>query len=92
MANNNILHKDGETFFFADFFTKKESEIYFNNLLNEIAWKQEPIIIFGKKIMQPRLTAWYGDEGKSYRYSGISSRPLKSHIIHNCRVFEDKIS
>jgi hypothetical protein len=26
--------------------------------------------IFGKQMPLPRLTAWYGDEEKSYTYSG----------------------
>lgn len=31
---------------------------------------------YGKEIDIPRLTAWYGDPGKSYTYSGISMPPL----------------
>ena len=27
-------------------------------------------------MLQPRLTAWYGDEGKTYVYSGIRNHPL----------------
>ena len=76
MSPQNILPKDGETFFFPGFFGKAESDIFLEKLSTEIAWKQEPILIFGKEVMQPRLTAWYGDEGKSYRYSGIEMQPL----------------
>lgn len=43
---------------------------------NGIEWKHEPIWMFGKKVMQPRLTAWYGDAGKAYRYSGILMTPF----------------
>ncbi len=31
--------------------------------------------MFGKEVMQPRLTAWYGDSGKGYSYSGITMQP-----------------
>jgi alkylated DNA repair dioxygenase AlkB len=41
-----------------------------------IAWKHEAIRMFGKMVMQPRFTAWYGDEGKSYTYSGLKMSPL----------------
>ncbi len=34
-------------------------------------WRQEPIKLFGKAIMQPRLTALYGNPDKPYGYSGI---------------------
>lgn len=39
-----------------------------------IAWQQEYINLYGRKAI-PRLTAWYGDEGKSYSYSGINQEP-----------------
>lgn len=39
-----------------------------------IAWQQEYINLYGRKAI-PRLTAWYGDEGKSYSYSGIKQNP-----------------
>lgn len=40
-----------------------------------IHWQQEHIRLYGKCIPLPRLTAWYGDSGRSYTYSGITSRP-----------------
>ena len=39
-------------------------------VFTNIAWQQEYINLYGRKPL-PRLTAWYGDEGKSYSYSGI---------------------
>lgn len=51
------------------------STALFEALKSEIAWRQEPIQMFGKRYMQPRLLAWYGDEGVSYRYSGIRHDP-----------------
>lgn len=38
-----------------------------------IQWKQDVISMYGKRIQLPRLTAWYGDSGKVYTYSGITS-------------------
>ncbi|MFW6515279.1 alpha-ketoglutarate-dependent dioxygenase AlkB family protein [Acinetobacter baumannii] len=46
-------------------------EIKFHNIL----WKQDFINLYGKKIPLPRLTSWYGDDGKAYKYSGILSQP-----------------
>lgn len=40
-----------------------------------INWTRDHIKMFGKTIPLPRLTAWYGDAGKSYTYSGITSQP-----------------
>ena len=46
-----------------------------NILFKNINWKQDSINMFGKDIPLPRLTSWYGDGGKEYTYSGISSKP-----------------
>jgi alkylated DNA repair dioxygenase AlkB len=71
----HILPHDGDAVLYPGFFSSGESDHYFNSLLNEINWKQEPIKIFGKEVMQPRLTAWYGDSDKAYTYSGITMQP-----------------
>ncbi len=72
---SNLLPYNGEVYFFPGFFAE-EADSYFMRLQEEIAWKQEPIKIFGRELMQPRLTAWYGNAGKSYSYSGITMQPL----------------
>lgn len=41
---------------------------------NNIHWKQEYINLYGLKPI-PRLTAWYADEGRAYKYSGILKQP-----------------
>lgn len=58
------------------FFTPAESDALFTDLTATIAWEQKPIMFMGKQVMQPRLTAWYGDEGKSYTYSGLTVQPM----------------
>jgi alkylated DNA repair dioxygenase AlkB len=40
-----------------------------------IRWQHDRIKFYGKVIPLPRLTAWYGDEGKSYTYSGLTMHP-----------------
>ncbi|MFV5526025.1 alpha-ketoglutarate-dependent dioxygenase AlkB [Acinetobacter variabilis] len=36
-----------------------------------IAWKQDQIKMYGKELSLPRVSAWYGDSGMDYTYSGI---------------------
>ena len=50
---------------------KELDSIKFNN----IKWKQDTINFYGKEHLLPRITAWYGDQGKTYTYSGIKSEP-----------------
>jgi len=67
-------HKDGEVIFYKDFFNTNERD-FFKELRSHVDWKHDKIKIFGKPTPLPRLTAWYGDEGKSYVYSGIAQDP-----------------
>lgn len=45
-------------------------------LRDSVTWEQKILNMYGKKISQPRMTAWYGDPGCSYSYSGIKNEPL----------------
>ena len=76
-SNNfiNINIPDGDVSICLNLFSAQESDKFFEVLKNEIAWKQEQINFFGKTHDIPRLTAWYGDFGKSYSYAGISVEP-----------------
>lgn len=73
----NILPSNGEAIFYPQFFSVAESDDCLAQLTKQINWKHEPIKIFGKQIMQPRLTALYGDVDKKYSYSGITMQPLQ---------------
>lgn len=73
--SQNCLPKDGEVFYISDFFTKKESENFFETLLKNIEWQQDKIKLFGKTHDVPRLTALYGNANKHYTYSGITMQP-----------------
>jgi alkylated DNA repair dioxygenase AlkB len=71
----NLIPRDGEVYLYPELFTKEESDNFYTILSEEIAWKQEPVFMMGKQIMQPRLTAFYGDTDKPYSYSGITMQP-----------------
>ncbi|MCS6934385.1 MAG: alpha-ketoglutarate-dependent dioxygenase AlkB [Chitinophagales bacterium] len=67
--------QDGSLAYCEHFLSHADSQRFYGLLLHNISWRQEPITLFGRRVMQPRLTAWYGDEGRQYRYSGITMRP-----------------
>jgi alkylated DNA repair dioxygenase AlkB len=66
---------DADVRLYSNFFSPAESDRLFQTLKDEIAWKQENARFGGKSVPLPRLTAWYGDAGKSYSYSGITVHP-----------------
>lgn len=57
--------------YYPDFIKADEAELLFETLKSNVNWEQRSIKMFGKTIPQPRLTAWYGDAGISYTYSGL---------------------
>lgn len=67
---------DAEAYSIPGLFSQEEADELFASLLNNIVWKQETATMFGKAIPMPRLTAWYGDPGTVYSYSGITHTPL----------------
>jgi alkylated DNA repair dioxygenase AlkB len=77
--NRLISLPDAELLFVENFYTPSVSDAFLAQLSAELAWKQGEITIFGKKIEEPRLTAWYGDAGKNYTYSGKLQVPLAWH-------------
>ena len=43
-------------------------------LIDETVWRADTITVWGKRHLQPRLCAWYGEA--RYRYSGMTLEPL----------------
>lgn len=58
------------------FVAANETHALFVALEREVPFAQRPIVVFGRQVMQPRLTAWIGDPEAVYRYSNVSHEPL----------------
>ncbi|HEY9910179.1 MAG TPA: alpha-ketoglutarate-dependent dioxygenase AlkB [Thermosynechococcaceae cyanobacterium] len=74
LTTANFLPTDGCVTLGADFLADQADRL-FAHLLHETRWQQESLEMYGKSIALPRLTAWYGDAGSSYAYSGITMNP-----------------
>lgn len=70
-----LVLPDADVTLYEGFFDGERSDRFFAQLLAETDWRQETAHLFNKQIPLPRLTAWYGDAGKSYTYSGIEMQP-----------------
>ena len=91
MAQLNFFAETGENHsgmkdllqYLPGYFDSEESPHLFEQLKSGIAWKQETLMLYGKKILTPRLTAWYGDSGITYRYSGVTfqARPWTPALL-----------
>ncbi len=67
---------DADIVYYPRFFKQAKSDAYFQKLHDEIEWRQDDVTVFGKKYPQPRLTALYGNNDKTYTYSGLTLSPL----------------
>lgn len=58
----------------------------FDHLMAETKWLHEKVVVWGREHLQPRLTAWHGDPGRSYTYSGTVMHPLPwTHLLLSLR-------
>lgn len=71
-----MLPQDGEAFFIKQFYGKEQADRLATRLLEGLAWQEETLLIFGRRVKAPRLMCWYGDPAASYRYSGVDHPPL----------------
>lgn len=71
----NIDIRNASLTYYPIFFNLETSNLYFKTLFETIKWQQDNITFFGKTYKQPRLTALYGNNNKSYSYSNITMQP-----------------
>lgn len=45
-------------------------------LVDEIPWEEHHLVMFGRRVAEPRRSAWHADAGLTYTYSG---RPRAQH-------------
>lgn len=45
---------------------------YYYQLKQDLLWREDSIVMYGKLIPIPRLQAWYGDAGVDYTYSNLT--------------------
>ncbi len=57
------------------FLSPPSSDRLLSQLVETIEWRQETLKMYGKQVLVPRLSAWHGDCGTTYSYSGIRMEP-----------------
>lgn len=72
----NLLPKDGTVNYYGKVFSLAESNAYYQCLINNIEWKNDEAVIFGKVIQTKRKVAWYGDSPFEYTYSKRTKQAL----------------
>ncbi len=75
-TQRNLLPIDGTVNYYGKLFSTQEANHYLTCLLNNIDWKNDEAIIYGKLIITKRKVAWYGDTDFEYTYSNTTKRAL----------------
>lgn len=73
----NWLPYDGTVHYWGQIIEETKSIDYYHKLLNEVNWKNDEAIIFGKHIYTKRKIAWYAHKVYEYSYSNIVRKAEK---------------
>lgn len=77
----NLLPYDGSVNDYGAVIAAEKADVYFSVLAQEILWRHDEVLMYGKRITTARQTAWYGDKPFAYTYSGISRLALPWHSV-----------
>lgn len=66
---------DADVRLYRSVFSAAQSAKYLRALLADTSWEQHQLVLFGRRIAAPRLSAWYGDADAVYAYSGLQLSP-----------------
>ena len=65
--------------YIRNFLDRARAFLLLHKLYAELDWQQQEILLFGRRVLQPRLSCWYGDRDAKYSYSGLQLQPLPWH-------------
>ena len=74
--SGNLLPFDGVVKYYGKVMEQQQSLLYLDALLQNIEWKNDEAIIFGRHIITKRKVAWYADAGYEYTYSNKTKMAL----------------
>lgn len=74
-SGTELLPGDGSAVLRPGFIAPSEAGTLLDELVEEIPWAPWTIAMFGRQVAEPRLSAWMGDPGTEYRYSGRTRTP-----------------
>ena len=71
---STVINKDGIATYFGPIISIEENENLFNQLLENINWKNEVGMMFGKEFTTNRKVAFYADNAIEYTYSNKTKK------------------
>jgi alkylated DNA repair dioxygenase AlkB len=62
--------------YYPGIFDAIESSAFMAQFVSKVPWQQRIVTMYGRQIITPRLTAWYGTADSVYTFSGTKFDPL----------------
>jgi alkylated DNA repair dioxygenase AlkB len=93
-SNINLLPEGGIVNYFGKIIPIEKANLYYEKVLNNIAWKNDEAVIYGKRIITARKAAWYGDKEYNYTYSNTTKQALvwTEELLQLKQIIEEKTS
>jgi alkylated DNA repair dioxygenase AlkB len=88
----NLLPYDGTVLYYGCVMSQADANQYFNELYNNIEWRHDEAIVFGKHIITNRKVAWYGNKEYDYTYSNTTKKalPWTTELLKLKKLVEEK--
>jgi len=89
---HNIIDQDGIAIYHENVISDEQIKLLYEELLNNINWENERVVMFGKEIITKRKVAFYSDESIVYTYAGKTKigLPWKDPLILLKNIIESK--
>lgn len=86
-----VVDHDGRAVLFPGFIDWEAADALLTRLMEEVAWEQADLVMFGKKVTEPRMSVWYSPDGIDYVYSGTrrTAHPFTPAVAEIHRLVEE---
>jgi alkylated DNA repair dioxygenase AlkB len=75
-SERNLLPHDGLALYQRSLFESYDADRLLKGLIENVEWRHDEVVMFGKRIVTKRKVAWYGDLDYAYTYSKSTKRAL----------------
>lgn len=90
----NLLPRGGTVTYYRKILPVAKASRFLQSMLEDIEWRNDEAILFGRRIITKRKVAWYGDMDFEYTYSNTMKRaiPWTRDLLELKRIAEKATS
>lgn len=72
---HELLSSDGSALYVPGFLDPDAADTLFMDLRDHVEWESTELVMFGRRVPEPRQSSWHADDDITYTYSGVTRRP-----------------